>query len=168
MTDLTRLCWRALAAAVLAAAAGHAAAQTGDYIIAVVNQDLVTASEVQQRLARVRDEAARNHTPLPPAPTLRRQVLDALIDERVLVTNARDSGLRIEDPELDRAVTNVAQQNQLSLAQLRERLRQEGIPFAKFRDIDLRRLAGGSAALVDEVVDLGVADLDPAHDLALA
>jgi peptidyl-prolyl cis-trans isomerase SurA len=134
MTDLTRLCWRALAAAVLAAAAGHAAAQTGDYIVAVVNQDLVTASEVQQRLARVRDEAARNHTPLPPAPTLRRQVLDALIDERVLVTNARDSGLRVEDPELDRAVTNVAQQNQLSLAQLRERLRQEGIPFAKFRD----------------------------------
>jgi peptidyl-prolyl cis-trans isomerase SurA len=134
MTDLTRLCWRALAAAVLAAAAAHAAAQTGDYIVAVVNQDLVTASEVQQRLARVRDEAARNHTPLPPAPTLRRQVLDALIDERVLVTNARDSGLRIEDPELDRAVTNVAQQNQLSLAQLRDRLRQEGIPFAKFRD----------------------------------
>ena len=134
MTDLTRLCWRAVAAAVLAAAVGHAAAQTGDYIVAVVNQDLVTASEVQQRLARVRDEAARNHTPLPPAPTLRRQVLDALIDERVLVTNARDSGLRVEDPELDRAVTNVAQQNQLSLAQLRERLRQEGIPFAKFRD----------------------------------
>jgi peptidyl-prolyl cis-trans isomerase SurA len=134
MTDLTRLCRRALAAAVLAAAAAHAADQTGDYIVAVVNQDLVTASEVQQRLARVRDEAAHNHTPLPPAPTLRRQVLDALIDERVLVTNARDSGLRIEDPELDRAVTNVAQQNQLSLAQLRERLRQEGIPFAKFRD----------------------------------
>ena len=134
MTELPRLGRRVLLATVLAVAAVHAAAQTGDYIVAVVNQELVTASEVQQRLARVRDEAARNRTPLPPAPTLRRQVLDSLIDERVLVTNARESGLKVEDPELDRAVANVAQQNQLTLPQMRERLRQEGIPFAKFRD----------------------------------
>src|SRR5947199_5468809 len=103
MTDLKLLCRRVVAAGTLGLAAAHGAAQTGDYIVAVVNQELVTASEVQQRLARVRDEAARNRTPLPPAPALRRQVLDALIDERVLVTNARDSGVRIDDPELDRA-----------------------------------------------------------------
>ena len=108
--------------------------QTGDYIVAVVNQELVTASEVQQRLARVRDEAARSRTTLPPAPALRKQVLEALIDERVLVTNARENGNRIDEPEIDRAVNNVATQNQMTLPQLRERLRQEGIPFAKFRD----------------------------------
>jgi peptidyl-prolyl cis-trans isomerase SurA len=134
MNDLPRLGRRVAAAAALCVAASLAAAQTGDYIVAVVNQELVTASEVQQRLARVRDEAARNRTPLPPASALRKQVLDSLIDERVLVTNARESGARIDDPELDRAVANVATQNQLTLAQLRERLRQEGMPFAKFRD----------------------------------
>ena len=134
MTDYRLLCRRALAAGTLSLAAIVACAQTGDYIVAVVNQELVTASEVQQRLARVRDEAARNRTALPPAGALRKQVLDTLIDERVLVTNARESGARIDDPELDRAVANVATQNQLTLAQLRERLRQEGVPFAKFRD----------------------------------
>ncbi len=134
MTDFQLLCRRAVAAGALCVAAAYAAAQTGDYIVAVVNQELVTASEVQQRLARVRDEAARNRTPLPPASALRKQVLDTLVDERVLVTNARESGARIDDPELDRAVANVATQNQLTLAQLRERLRQEGIPFPKFRD----------------------------------
>ncbi len=109
-------------------------AQTGDYIVAVVNQELVTASEVQQRLARMRDEAARNRRPLPPLSALRKQVLDTLIDERVLVTNARETGSRVDDAEIDRAVANVATQNQMTLPQLRERLRQEGIPFAKFRD----------------------------------
>ncbi|MGZ8260196.1 MAG: peptidylprolyl isomerase [Caldimonas sp.] len=134
MTDLHTLLWRVAAAGTIGLAALHAAAQTGDYIVAIVNQELVTASEVQQRLARIRDEAARNRTPLPPPASLRKQVLDALIDERVMVTNARESGARVDEPELDRAVANVAQQNQLTTAQLRERLRQEGIPYAKFRD----------------------------------
>ena len=134
MTDLKLLCRRVVAAGILGLAAAHLAAQTGDYIVAVVNQELVTASEVQQRLARVRDEAARNKATLPPLPALRKQVLDTLIDERVLVTNARETGARVDDPEIDRAVANVATQNQMTQAQLRERLRQEGIPFAKFRD----------------------------------
>src|SRR5437763_16940402 len=111
MIDLTSLCRRAVVAAALGLAAAHALAQTGDYIVAIVNQELVTASEVQQRLARIRDDAARSRAALPPPAALRRQVLDGLIDERVLVTNARESGTRIDDPELDRAVANVAIQN---------------------------------------------------------
>jgi peptidyl-prolyl cis-trans isomerase SurA len=134
MTDLKLLCRRVVAAGTLALAAAHAFAQTGDYIVAVVNQELVTASEVQQRLARVRDEAARNRATLPPLSALRKQVIETLIDERVLVTNARENGARVDDPEIDRAVLNVATQNQMTLAQLRERLRQEGLPFAKFRE----------------------------------
>jgi peptidyl-prolyl cis-trans isomerase SurA len=65
---------------------------------------------------------------------LRQQVLDTLIDDRVLVTNAREMGSRVDDAELDRAVNNVAIQNQLTLAQLRERLTKEGVSYAKFRD----------------------------------
>jgi len=134
MTDLKLLCRRVVAAGALGLAAAHLFAQTGDYIVAVVNQELVTASEVQQRLARVRDEAARNKQALPPLAALRKQVLDTLVDERVLVTNARETGSRVDEPEIDRAVLNVATQNQMTMPQLRERLRQEGIPFAKFRD----------------------------------
>lgn len=134
MTD-SRFSWRrALVVAGLLVSSFHAVAQTGDYIVAIVNQELVTAGELQQRLARIRDEAARSRTTLPPPSILRKQVLDTLIDERVLVTNARESGARIEEPELDRAVANIATQNQLTIPQLRERLRQEGQPYAKFRD----------------------------------
>jgi peptidyl-prolyl cis-trans isomerase SurA len=134
--------WRRLAAALTLALLGPAlhaqtaarAPRNGDYIVAVVNQELVTAAEVDQRLARVRAEAERNRQTLPAPAVLRQQVLDQLIDERVQVTNARDVGVKIDEAELDRAVNNVAVQNQMTLAQLRQRLRQEGIEFAKFRD----------------------------------
>jgi len=105
-----------------------------DYIVAVVNQELVTNAELQGRLARIRDEAARSKTQLPPPVELRKQVLEALIDERVQVTNARENGPKIDEAELDRAVANVAVQNQMSMAQLRTRLQQQGIAYSTFRN----------------------------------
>ena len=70
---------------------------------------------------------------LPPEAELRRQVLDALIDERVIITNARESGLRVEEAEIDRAVQNIAAQNQISMEVLRQRLAAEGMDYARFR-----------------------------------
>ncbi len=118
----------------IAQARAPAASQTGDYILAVVNQELVTAAELQLRLARVREDAARNRQTLPPPAQLRQQLLDALIDERVQITYARETGPRLDDAEIDRAVTNVAVQNQLTVPQLRERLRQEGQDYQRFRN----------------------------------
>lgn len=117
---------------------GHVVAQSspggarqGDYIVAVVNQELVTAAEVDQRIAAAR--VANRGRELPPDSELRQQALESLIEERVLVTYARNSGLKVEDSEVDRAVANVAAQNQLNVQQLRQRLVQEGIPFERFR-----------------------------------
>lgn len=110
------------------------APRVGDYIIAVVNQELVTNSEVQQRLARIEQEAARNGGRLPPRDQLRRQVIDALIDDRAQLSHAKLIGMRIDEAEIDRAVANVASQNQLTPAQLRERLREQGMDFSRFRN----------------------------------
>ena len=110
------------------------APRTADYIVAIVNQELVTNGELQARLSQVRDNARRANAQLPPADLLRQQVLDALIDERVQITYARDSGQRLDDAEIERAVTNVAAQNQLTPAQLRERLKREGIDYLRFRN----------------------------------
>ena len=115
-------------------AATAAAARNGDYIVAVVNQELVTAGELQLRLDRVRDDAARARQALPPEAELRQQLLDLLIEERVQVTHARETGQRIDDAELDRAVSNVAVQNQLTLEQLRDKLRRDGTDFTRFRN----------------------------------
>ena len=130
----TLLAATTLAALPPAAAQRRQAVVDGDYIVAVVNQELVTAGEVERRIEQVQAQGAqRPGTRLPPRSELRQQALDALIEERVIVTAARESGAKVEDLELDRAVQSVAQQNQLSVEQLRDRLRQEGLDWARFR-----------------------------------
>ncbi len=109
------------------------AASRGDYILAIVNQEVVTAGELVQRIARVREAAGRERAALPPEAELRQQVLELLIDERVLLTHARESGPRLDEAEVERAVANVAAQNQLTLPELRERLQREGLEYGRFR-----------------------------------
>jgi len=106
----------------------------GDYIVAVVNSESVTAGEVEQRIERIRVATTpRGGQPAPVTEALRQQALDSLIEERVLLTYARDSGVRVDDAEIDRAVQTIAAQNKMSMAQLRERVAADGIDFARFR-----------------------------------
>ncbi len=116
-----------------AQSAGSRAPRNGDWIAAVVNQELVTAGEVDRRVARALMDAERQGQRPPSEDELRKMVLDALIDERAMISNARDTGMRVEETDIDRAVQNIAQQNQLSLEVLRQRLAQEGIDYARFR-----------------------------------
>jgi peptidyl-prolyl cis-trans isomerase SurA len=123
-----------LAAAHLTLAAqDRGAPRSGDWIAAVVNQELVTAREVERRLERAQAEARRAGVRLPPERELRRQVLDALIEERAILSTARDSGMRVDEPEVDRAIQSIAEQNRISLATLREQLAAEGIDYLRFR-----------------------------------
>lgn len=105
----------------------------GDYIAAVVNSDIVAASEVIQRTERMRDEARRRGENVTNE-LLHKQALDSLIDERAIVTWARENGPRVDEPELDRVVANVATQNKLTMDELRKRLAADGIDFKRFRE----------------------------------
>lgn len=118
-------------------AADRSVIRGGDYIVAIVNQELVTAVEVSLRAQRARDEANRQKVALPEEQELRRQITQALIEERVILTHAREGGVRIDDAELDRTLQGIAAQNQLSVDGLRERLRGEGTDFDRFR-VNLR------------------------------
>jgi len=125
----------ALATASLAQAQGSSprGPRNADWIAAVVNQESVTAGEVERRIQRARAEAQRTGQPLPPDDQLRQLALDGLIDERAMITSARENGMRVDDSEVDRAVQNIALQNQLTPEVLRQRLAAEGIDFARFR-----------------------------------
>jgi peptidyl-prolyl cis-trans isomerase SurA len=105
----------------------------GDYIAAVVNQELVTAFELSQRMQQAREDARRRNQRVPADAEFRALILESLIEDRALLSHARDSGTRIDDADIDRAVAVVASQNQLTLAQLRARLAQEGQDLARFR-----------------------------------
>jgi peptidyl-prolyl cis-trans isomerase SurA len=114
-------------------ASGRAPSRSGDFIVAVVNTELVTSVELQQRLDRIKADARRDNTRLPDDDTLRQQVLDALIDERVQITHARETGQKVDDGDIDRAIGNIAAQNQVTVAQLRDRLRADGMDVPRFR-----------------------------------
>ncbi|HEX2009758.1 MAG TPA: peptidylprolyl isomerase [Roseateles sp.] len=115
------------------AQAGASNLKPGDHIAAVVNQDVVAASEVTLRTERLRAEARQRGETVDPE-LLRKQALEALIEDRVIVTHARENGSRVEEPELDRVVANVATQNKLTMTQLRERLAAEGMDYKRFRE----------------------------------
>jgi peptidyl-prolyl cis-trans isomerase SurA len=108
--------------------------QPGDYIAAVVNQDIVAASEVIQRTEKLRQDAKQRGEAMPDPSALHKQALESMIEERVLVTNARESGAKVDEAELDRVVANVAAQNKLTMDQLRQRLKEDGMDYRRFRE----------------------------------
>ncbi|WP_290866907.1 peptidylprolyl isomerase [Aquabacterium sp.] len=105
---------------------------TADYIVAVVNSELITHTDVDKRVSRILDTAQRN-TQLPPADELRSQVLDALIDEKVQISFAKNNGIDVGESEIDGTIESIASQNQLSLAELRQRMESDGLDFQRYR-----------------------------------
>ena len=140
---LTRLRAPWLIALVLAAGLGvsersHAQpTRSADYIVAVVNSEPITNSEVRARLARVEQQLARDRTAAPPRPELIRQVLERLITERVQVQAARQAGIKVDEAAVDDAERNVARQNGIDVAEFRRRLAADGISQGVLRE-DLR------------------------------
>ena len=122
------------AAAAAEDAAARARRQPGDHIAVVVNQDVVTAGEIAVRAEQARQEAARRNESPPDLASAKEQAQEALIEDRVLVTYARESGARVDEGELDRVVANVAAQNRMTLEQLKERLKTDGVDFKRFRE----------------------------------
>ena len=111
--------------------------RSADYIVAVVNSEPITNSEVRARLARVEQQLARDRTAVPPRPELIRQVLERLITERVQVQAARQAGIRVDEAAVDEAERNVARQNGIDVAEFRRRLAADGISQGVLRE-DLR------------------------------
>jgi peptidyl-prolyl cis-trans isomerase SurA len=105
----------------------------GDHITAVVNQELVTAYELNQRMTQASDDARRRNQRLPAEGEFRTMILESLIEERAMLSYARDAGQKVDDGEIDRAVNVIALQNQMTMAQLRTRLASDGLDMPRFR-----------------------------------
>jgi len=109
-----------------------------DAILAVVNDDVITRQELIERLASVEKRLTTQGVQLPPRATLQRQLLERLILERAQTQMAKEEGIIIDDTMLDRAVSRIADQNKMSMAQFRIQLQREGIAYPAFRE-EIRR-----------------------------
>ncbi len=108
--------------------------RSADYIVAVVNSEPVTNNEVRARMAQLEQQLAQQGQGLPPRDQFARQVLERLISEKAQLQLARELRISVEEATVDQAEANVARQNQLSVAQLRQRLGAEGLSLNQFRE----------------------------------
>ena len=105
-----------------------------DRIVAVINDDIIAASELETRLNRARMQLRQSGTTPPPPDALRRRVLERLILLRLQLQIARDSGIRVDDERLNRTLLRLAEQNELTLREFRDTIERDGHDFAKFRE----------------------------------
>ncbi|WP_313951759.1 peptidylprolyl isomerase [Accumulibacter sp.] len=105
-----------------------------DRIVAVVNDEVITLHELRSRLDSALGQLQRQGTTLPPRDVLEKQMLERLVMDKVQLQFARDSGLRVDDAQLDQALQRIAANNKLSLPQFRAALEKDGLSFATFRE----------------------------------
>lgn len=133
------LAWLATAALVLGADGAWAQKAPSppvlvDRIVAVVNSEVITSDELAERMKTVTQQLRQQGTPLPAAHLLRKQVLERMIMDRLQLQLAKETGLRVDDLQLDRTVERLAEHNKMSLTQFRQALERDGIRFDKFRE----------------------------------
>jgi peptidyl-prolyl cis-trans isomerase SurA len=115
-------------------AAPAPAVQPLDRIVAVVDEDVILQSELDRAVQNVLDQYADRPGQLPSREVLERQVLERLILVRLQVAKAAETGIRVGDQQVDRAIAGIARQNNMSEDQLRAKIAQQGQTFAQFRD----------------------------------
>ncbi len=116
-----------------------------DTIIAVVNSEVITLKELEDRLKLIERRMQREKIQMPARDVLKGQLLERMIVNRAQMQLAKESGIRIDDIMLDRSVARIAEQNNLSIQSFRDQLEKDGIPFSRFREeireeITLQRL----------------------------
>ncbi len=106
-----------------------------DSVVAVVNDDVITRYELDDRMRTVVGQLQKQGTPLPAPAVLERQLLERMITDALQMQYAMENGVRVDDTQLDQAITRIAQQNNFpSLAEFRAKLEADGVDFKKFRE----------------------------------
>ncbi|MGC3871707.1 peptidylprolyl isomerase [Halomonas sp. GXIMD04776] len=144
----------ALSLVLALSATGQAlAAEPLDRIVAVVNDDAIMASELEDRVIQTRSQLSSRNIALPDEAALRSQVLERMIVEQIQLQMAEKANLSVDDTELNRAVRSIAQNNGMSLDQFADALEADGLSLAVvreqvqremlMRELQQRRVASG-------------------------
>jgi len=133
-----------------------------DRIVAVVDKDVITYGELRDRIQIVLSQLEKQGAQRPPQDVLEKQVLERLISDRLQLQLAAQTGLRVDDNQLDKTIERIAEQNKLSISEFRDALEKDGISYRKFRE-DMRNeiiLARLREREVDNRVNVTEAEID--------
>jgi peptidyl-prolyl cis-trans isomerase SurA len=104
-----------------------------DRIVAIVDQTVVTEQELESRIRTVTAQLQKQGTELPAENILRKQILERLISDTLQLQYAAQSGLKVDDSQLDKTIERIAEQNQLTLTEFADALAKDGVSMGKFR-----------------------------------
>jgi peptidyl-prolyl cis-trans isomerase SurA len=129
----------AIATALLTSAPAYSQALSGggsvtlvDSVVAVVNNDVITERELDARAGLVAHRLQQQGAPVPDTAQLQRQVLDQMVLERIQLQKAKEDGITVDDPTVQRTLERLAQQNQMTLDVYRARIEAQGVPWTTF------------------------------------
>ena len=105
-----------------------------DHIVAIVGDEVITYYELRTKLEAALKQLQKQGTPLPAQDVLEKQMLERVIMDRVQLQYARETGLRVDDSQLDQAIGRIAANNKMTPQQFRQALEKDGIEYAKFRE----------------------------------
>ncbi|MFZ2266844.1 MAG: peptidylprolyl isomerase [Azonexus sp.] len=108
--------------------------QEADRIVAVVGSEVITYYELRNRLDAALVQLQKQGTPLPSQDVLERQMLERVIMDRAQLQYAKETGLQVDDVQLDQAIGRIAASNKMNLMQFRSALEKDGIEYPKFRE----------------------------------
>lgn len=108
-----------------------------DRIIAIVDQNVVTEQELGDRVHTVTAQLEKQGTELPPQDVLEKQILERLISDNLQMQFAAQTGIKIDDTQLDKAIERIAEQNKMGVDEFKVALQKDGISYRKFRE-DIR------------------------------
>jgi peptidyl-prolyl cis-trans isomerase SurA len=105
-----------------------------NHIVAVVNDEVITRKELDKRYDEVVQSLTRQNTPLPPRDVLEKQLLERMITELALQQHARNTGVRVDPTQVERAIQRIAEQNKLDMAGLQAALERDGQSLDSMRN----------------------------------
>ena len=105
-----------------------------DRIVAIVNNEVITVNDLNTRMAVVVKQLQAQSTQLPPQDALKKQLLERMINDMVQMQEAKETGIRVDDATLDKALQRIADENTLSMTEFRRRLEEDGVKWQKFRE----------------------------------
>ena len=108
-----------------------------DRIIAIVDQGVITEQELQDRIRSVSAQLEKQGVELPPQEILEKQILERLISDSLQMQLAAQTGLKVDDTQLDKTVERIAEQNKMGVEEFKAALLKDGITYRKFRE-DIR------------------------------
>ena len=120
--------------ALLATAQAQAVTEVIDQVVAIVDDDIIMASELRERVSALTQSLQSRGVQMPPEDTLIRETLDQLILENIQLQMGRRAGVRIADEEINRATERIAAQNRMTLEQFQAALQSRGQSYENMRE----------------------------------